>query len=616
METAPSAQANRTGPQSVAQLAKATLHRLALEKLEPTPENYARAYAQEKGGARPSWLPEPALLLVRRLADRALGGEPARAGNVVQALSEGQWERAHAVMNSGDDGAQQLAMLIERLVRGLGRGGRIWTTARKKDGLQRVLEGSRSDVHRLKQRLGQLMASWEADSPDATLEAAGPNETGSVAPVASAPAPVAGPAPKVEPKPEPNPGAAPVRAVQANSADPLVWTSVLNDLCATLNSALPADDADSARMKQSLAELASRFAAEGATPALVAELAPLCRNAQLALQHRHHLVDQLGALCRELTASMTDLAENDSWARGQCEAMHNTLNDGISARGVKAVNELLRNTRKRQGELRREREQARDTLKTLISNMLGELNELGSKTGRFQDNVGRLTDVIEQADTLDSLTLVVREMVDESRAVHSQVAQSQARLNEEHAKALGLSQRVNELEGELRRLAEEVTTDQLTQVANRRGLLKVFDVERARMERGGSPLSIGLLDIDNFKRLNDEHGHQTGDDALKALAALISKTLRATDLVARYGGEEFVVLLPETALQDAQDTLSRLQRSLSGGLFLNGRKDLLVTFSAGVTVCRNGERIESVLERADQALYEAKRTGKNRTCVA
>jgi diguanylate cyclase len=136
------------------------------------------------------------------------------------------------------------------------------------------------------------------------------------------------------------------------------------------------------------------------------------------------------------------------------------------------------------------------------------------------------------------------------------------------------------------------------------------------MERSGNPLAIGLLDIDNFKRLNDEHGHQTGDEALKALAALTSKTLRATDLVARYGGEEFVVLLPETNVQEAQATLTRLQRALSGGLFLNERKEMLVTFSAGVTECRAGEGIETVLERADQALYEAKRTGKNRTCAA
>jgi diguanylate cyclase len=86
-------------------------------------------------------------------------------------------------------------------------------------------------------------------------------------------------------------------------------------------------------------------------------------------------------------------------------------------------------------------------------------------------------------------------------------------------------------------------------------------------------------------------------------------------MVARYGGEEFVVLLPATAVDEGQQILTRLQRSLSGGLFMHEQKKVFVTFSAGVTRYRAGERIEDALERADQALYEAKRTGKNRTCI-
>ena len=111
-------------------------------------------------------------------------------------------------------------------------------------------------------------------------------------------------------------------------------------------------------------------------------------------------------------------------------------------------------------------------------------------------------------------------------------------------------------------------------------------------------------------------GHAAGDTALKTLAAVVSKTLRPTDLVARYGGEEFVVLLPDTPLDEAQQILTRLQRSLSGGLFMHEQKNVLVTFSAGVTPYRADEPIEAALERADQGLYEAKRTGKNRTCTA
>src|SRR2546423_12453432 len=247
--------------------------------------------------------------------------------------------------------------------------------------------------------------------------------------------------------------------------------------------------------------------------------------------------------------------------------------------------------------------------------MLSELDELGSQTGRFHESVGRYADVIEKADSLESLAGVVREMVEESRTVQALVAQTQQRLHDEHTRASGLTARVGELENELRRLSEEVSTDQLTQIANRRGLLQAFDAERSRMERTGSILCIGLLDIDNFKRLNDELGHSVGDEALRSLAAVVSRTLRPTDLTARYGGEGFVVLLPDTPVEEGQVILTRLQRSLSGGLFMHEDRQVFVTFSAGVTDYRSGERIEDALERADQALYEAKRTGKNRTCV-
>ena len=111
-------------------------------------------------------------------------------------------------------------------------------------------------------------------------------------------------------------------------------------------------------------------------------------------------------------------------------------------------------------------------------------------------------------------------------------------------------------------------------------------------------------------------GHGAGDEALKALAGQVRAALRAVDHVARFGGEEFVVLLPGTTVAGAQETLTRVQRSLSMGLFMHEGREVFVTFSAGVTVWRPGEPLGSSLERADSALYEAKRAGKNRTCLA
>jgi diguanylate cyclase len=582
---------------SPAHIAKAALRRLALEKLEPTPENYERAYRSEAGGAAvATLLPERGQRLVERLAQRAFDAEAAgaaAAAEFAQAVARGRWEVAErSLQNSPAPDASAIAALIERIVRGMDRGGRNWTHARKKDGLQRVLQGSRSDPKRLQQRLAQLVSSWESDAADAptegleAAEGAPPPDTGSAG----------------------HTGVAPAEAEAG-------WNRVVAPLGRTLELALPAEAGVPHELATALSALTQRFQAEGATERLVDELEALCQHAGQVLQHRHHLLDQLGGLCQELTASIADLAEDDSWAKGQCDAMRVKMDEGLSARGVRAVSELLRNTRERQSQLRVERARARDSLKGLINQMLAELNELGSQTGNFHDSVGRYADVIEKADSLEGLAGVVREMVEESRTVQSLVRQTQSRLQEEHSKASGLTQRVNELEEEMQRLSDEVCTDQLTQVANRRGLMQAFEAERARVERTGAPLAIGLLDIDNFKRLNDELGHGAGDEALKSLAALVSKTLRPTDVVARFGGEEFVVLLPETPMDEAQAILTRLQRTLTGGLFMHEQKQVFVTFSAGVTAYRLPETVEAALERADRGMYEAKRTGKNRTCL-
>jgi diguanylate cyclase len=613
-----------TAPDALpAQLAKAALRRLVLDKLEPTPENYSRAYQQEAGSSPPPALPVAAQPVIDKLIVRALSGSGSSVqADMKEALSLGRWEQADRLMRDqgpATDGATQataMAELIERIVRGLQQGGRQWTSARKKDSLQRVLSSSRSDVKRLQQRLGQLVSGWESDTPDEAVETdAAPFDDTPQSPHGqpSSPAAVGDTAP---PELIHLDVADPAPAGEALPLQPTLWPQLLQHAIDTVGQALPPAPSPSAELGEELSALSTCIDdLRGPTPEQGEEFEQLCQRANRVLLHRHHLIDQLGGLCRQLTASVTDLAEDESWAKGQCDAMQQEMDQGLTARSVRSVSELLDNTRKRQQALRLERSQARDSLKALIHQMLSELGELGSQTGRFHENLGRYAGVIEKADTLEGLAGVVREMVAESRTVQNLVAQAQGRLHYEHTRATGLSDRVAELETELRRLSEEVSTDQLTKIANRRGLMQAFDAERARLERTGSELAIGLLDIDNFKRLNDELGHSAGDQALVALAEVVSKTLRPTDLVARYGGEEFVVLLPDTPLEEGEQILTRLQRSLSVGLFMHEQKQVFVTFSAGVTAYRAGERIEVALERADEALYEAKRTGKNRTCI-
>jgi len=562
-----------------AQLAKAALRRLAEQRLEPTPDNFRKAYEAESGTAT----------------------EPDSAAP------------AAAAPNQAEEG-ERWSKLIGRILRGAERGGRQWTTARKKDSLQRVLEGSKNSGQRLHQRLSQLVQSWDSDTLDNTLmdEVAESPESALVSHADQA-------APQTEATASP-PSPVPLDTARSTSTEwPLNATHAVDQLSDTVHAALPTAPDTGAEAGEALRKAldATRLTAQApeALDAARQELTQACDQARRVIAHRHSLIDQLTGLCHSLTDSLVDLSEDDSWAQGQAQAMRHQLETGLNHRGVRHVQQLLSDARERQKQLKVERAAARDALKHLIHQMLQEIGELGSTTDRFQSNLGRYADTIGQADSLESLTGVVREMVEESRAVQSVVAQTQVRLHDEHAKANALTERVRTLEDEIRKLSDEVSTDPLTQIANRRGMMRAFEAEQARVDRQGASLAIGLLDVDNFKKLNDQMGHQTGDEALKFLARRVGECLRPVDVVARYGGEEFVVLLPDTPAEEGQQVLTRLQRTLSAEFFTHEDKKVFITFSAGVTSYRPGEAIEAALERADVGLYEAKRTGKNRTCI-
>jgi diguanylate cyclase len=540
-------QAERPTP---AQLAKGALRRLAQAQLEPTPEHYARAYAEEAGGSVSAPAPDA----------RALG--------------------------------QAWVQLVERLGRQLPRGGRQWTAARRRDSLQRVLDGSRSDPPRLQQRLASLMTAWETD------EAADPVATG-LDDGGLPPAPVA-------------------EAVAA--ADASAWGAIVAALAGTLRLALPAAEPDAAALAQRLAAAADAIAAEGATPALVLGVAELCDEASELLGRGHRVVERLAALCHELTEGLAELTEDDGWVQGQCRQLRAALGSDRSVRGLRAAQSLLAETRQRQRSVLGERLAAREALKRLIHDMVREVGDLGEHTGRFQLATERHAEAIAAADSLPGLADVVQAMLDDTRTVQGVVARSHQKLQADQSRAGELEAQVRTLEAELKRLSDEVSTDLLTQVANRRGLMQAFEAEAARCQRAeqgseGAILTVGLIDIDNFKKLNDTLGHAAGDVALKSLAAAVRERLRPVDHLARFGGEEFVVLMPGTALEEARLALTRLQRSLSEALFLHEGREVFVTFSGGVTAWRAGEPLEPALERADKALYEAKRTGKNRTCA-
>jgi len=599
-----------------AQLAKAALLRLSRQQLEPTPENYARAYAQEAGAEAPAApLPAAAQNLMQRLLSLGVGNLQTRQ-DIAERVRAGAFDEALRELEKQEGQGEAWSQGLVKLVRGLERGGRSWTLARKKEAVLRVLEANRSDSQRLLHRLSQLVGSWDSDgsAPGGTEDAQDPLDT-----------------PSQFLTPEEADASLHGALDEASAAGAVTsgvgvdaggWPEIGESLHATVRHAVAHPNNRAEALSTELDMALEGLRREGATPERLLQTQALCARARHLLDHRQHLFNELGLLCRELAGSLVDLAEDDSWARGQAEAMSAAIEQGMGGRGVRSVSELLAATRERQAALREERGRARDALKQLINQMLAELGELGQHTDRFQTSVGRYAEAIERADSLQSLAGTVREMVEESHSVRELVRQTQSRLSLSHGQTAELSAKVQALEDELRQLSSEVQTDQLTQIANRRGLIKAFEQEQAKSERNRevsaepSPLALALLDIDNFKKLNDTLGHAAGDEALKSLSARVSGLLRPGDMVARYGGEEFVLLLPATPIDEAQQVLARLQRSLSASLFTHEAKEVFVTFSAGVTLYRVGETLEAALDRADVALYEAKHTGKNRACAA
>lgn len=176
---------------------------------------------------------------------------------------------------------------------------------------------------------------------------------------------------------------------------------------------------------------------------------------------------------------------------------------------------------------------------------------------------------------------------------------------------LAAEMRIAELETALAEALAAASTDELTGLFNRRGFQQAFERERAS---NGTPMALAMIDLDDFKQINDRLGHEVGDQALVHLAYLLRSHLRPADIVGRHGGEEFVILFPETSLADAGTALARLQQALRGSHLLGAAAAL--TFSGGLVALERSESLQAALQRADSASYAAKRAGKNRIVVA
>lgn len=322
------------------------------------------------------------------------------------------------------------------------------------------------------------------------------------------------------------------------------------------------------------------------------------------------LVEIVGALCSSFEA----ISEPDSWIASQVRAVRDAVSDGSDRRSLAAARALIEQALVAQHDISLTRRDSLSALRDLLPNLVEQMSHLGERSGDFSATLSGHMEAISQADSLEGIAERVRSLVADAHLMQESVGDVQRDLQGSAERAQSLESQVVRLEQELAQASERLLIDHLTRSANRAGLEQAYLREIVPVRDESGLLTVGLLDIDDFKRVNDVLGHHAGDGALQHLARLLQSKVRPCDTVARYGGEEFVLLLPGLGVEEARDLLMKVQRELTRDVYLYDTKKVFITFSAGATLVRPDDSLESSLLRADEAMYQAKNAGKN--CVA
>ncbi|BCK86753.1 hypothetical protein MIZ01_0519 [Sideroxyarcus emersonii] len=540
---------------SPSEIARETFTTLAARKLAPTPENYVQMY-------------------------REISGEPApapSADDIGATTSKGKLVPAWAE-------------LIRDLLRQLETPHKGITVTRKKDGVDTVLTRFASDPEVLFGKLQGLLRSW-------STAPTGPSAADLVPAVQPDASPTAG-------------GAAPALADHQE---------LLGRLRELLAQSLESTLTSQPEMNDEIQALVSLVRSTDNKERLN-DLAKQLRQFWLKLELRGgdkaKIQEGLVRLLRLLVENVSEMVEDDKWLHGQIAALQEIIANPLDKRSIADAERNLRDAIIKQSTLKQSLTDAKATLKSLMTTFIDRLGELTESTGEYHSKIEGYSQKIGKADNLTELSHILKDVMHDTRVIQTSVMRSHEEMLSSKKQADEAEARIRALEQELEQVSELVREDQLTGALNRRGLDETLDRELKRSDRSRTAVSVALLDIDNFKQLNDTLGHQAGDHALVHLTKVIKETLRPADTVGRYGGEEFLIVLPDTDLQAGIEALQRLQRDLTKKFFLHNNERILVTFSAGVALRGENEDAEDLIGRADKAMYKAKQTGKNRVVAA
>jgi diguanylate cyclase len=331
------------------------------------------------------------------------------------------------------------------------------------------------------------------------------------------------------------------------------------------------------------------------------------------------LLAEMQSLLKTVTETVPRMVDDEEWARrrfGQFRAVVDGWPAGAAAELPGVIGDELRAMADECSRVLNMRRESVDMMRRVMAQCIEWLRELVDANGQYGDRLHAYADQIKDTADIASLADTMRCMLDDTQSMQGTLDSARRSFTSTVERARRLEDEVERLSGQLSETSAQAFTDALTGLPNRRGLERWFIEMQQRCCVRAEPLSIGILDVDDFKKLNDGLGHLAGDGALRHLAGLLRTRVRPDDLVARYGGEEFVLLLPGARAEDAAEALRRIQRALSAEVFLHSSNRVFLTFSAGVTEAAHDESLESALERADGAMYRAKHLGKNRVCQA
>jgi len=585
------------------EIARETLKTLALRKIPPTPDNYSKIYA-EIGGIAPEENHDAQQVLqnIANLLIKQTGKSAAVGNHLQKSLNSNDWQsyltEIEKVLPAAKDASAPSASwseLIRDLLRQLETPHKGLTVTRKKEGLETVLSRFAANPETLFEKLHGLVRSWTVTPSTASKDMLQdvPPETAATGSTSVA-----------------------NQTTQPAATNNGVMDTQLRELLAqTLESTLHAQPEFNAEVSSFAQQIRAATDYDQIT-----KLAKLLRNFWLKVELRGgdkaKIQEGLVRLLRLLVENVGELVEDEEWLHGQIATLQEIVANPIDKRVIADAERSLRDAIIKQSVLKKSLIDAKTTLKMLMTSFIDRLGDLTESTGDYHQKIEGYSQKIGKTNNITELSHLLDDIMQDTRVIQASALRSHEELVSTRKQVQDSEDKIKQLEQELEQISELVHEDQLTGALNRRGLDEAFDREATRADRGESPLCVALLDIDNFKRLNDTHGHQAGDHALIHLINVIKETLRPSDSVARYGGEEFVIILPDTDIASAETIISRLQRELTKKFFLHENDRILITFSAGVALRAQMEDQEDVVGRADKAMYQAKEAGKNQVVVA